>query len=203
MTEGNRFIRSIGLSARRTRRSWIAWGVGGAAGTIGVGVALWSDRRLERGDTGPGGSPTDTSQVGLSALWESSFARPDGGELRMTAFKAKILLVNFWATWCPPCVDEMPELDLFFNKQQPNGWQVVGLAIDQPTAVRTFLSKVPVRFPIGLAGLAGTEIMRQLGNSSGGLPFTVLVLPGGQIAQRKMGKTDLAELQRWASLVKK
>jgi hypothetical protein len=94
----------------------------------------------------------------------------------------------------------MPELDRFHTQHRPKGWQVLGLAIDQPSAVRTFLARLPVTFPVGLAGLEGTDLMRRLGNPAGGLPFTVLLLPSGQIAQRKMGKTDLAELKRWVAL---
>ena len=75
------------------------------------------------------------------------------------------------------------------------GWPVVGLAIDAPTPVRDFLKRRPVRYPIGLAGLNGTELMRSLGNLKGGLPFTVVVDPQGAIAWRRPGETHLAQLR--------
>jgi len=111
--------------------------------------------------------------------------------------KGKPILLNFWATWCPPCIEELPMIDRFFKDQAANGWQVVGLAIDQPSAVRKFLAKTPVSYPIGLAGLQGTDLVKQMGNTAGGLPFTLVIDAGGSIAARKMGKLDAGDLQAW------
>ena len=88
-------------------------------------------------------------------------------------------------------------IDRFFVDQAANGWQVIGLAVDQPVAVQKFLGKTPVTFPIGITGLAGTELMRQLGNTAGGLPFTLVVSAGGSVAARKMGKLEPADLDTW------
>ncbi len=88
-------------------------------------------------------------------------------------------------------------VDRFFRDQAANGWQVVGLAIDQPSAVRKFLERTPVTFPIGLAGLRGTDLLRQLGNTGGGLPFTIVVSADGSVAARKMGKLEAADLDAW------
>ena len=81
-----------------------------------------------------------------------------------------------------------------------NGWQVVGLAIDQPSAVRRFLERVPVSFPIGLAGLGGTEMSKALGNQVGGLPFSVVVGASGNVLRRKMGRISAGELAQWKLL---
>ncbi|MBC7717365.1 MAG: TlpA family protein disulfide reductase, partial [Pseudorhodobacter sp.] len=81
----------------------------------------------------------------------------------MADLRGKPLLLNFWATWCPPCVKEMPLLDAFYQTHRARGWQVVGLAVDSPTPVRAFLERVPVSFPIGLAGMEGSELSRALG----------------------------------------
>lgn len=124
--------------------------------------------------------------------------RPDGQALDWAGLQGKPLLVNFWATWCPPCVKEMPELDRFQRDFKDAGWRVVGLAIDGPTPVKEFLKKVQVGFDIGLAGFGGTELAQTLGNQAGGLPFTVLIDAQGRIRHRKMGATHFDELATWA-----
>jgi thiol-disulfide isomerase/thioredoxin len=133
------------------------------------------------------------------ALWSMEFERPEGGTLALKTLAGKPLLVNFWATWCPPCVDELPMLNAFFRDQAKRGWQVVGLAIDQPSSVRKFLARLPLDFPVGLAGLGGTELGRSLGNLTGGLPFTVVLSPSGKIVHRKMGQVTSDDLRGWSA----
>jgi len=118
----------------------------------------------------------------------------------MQAFRGKPLLINFWATWCPPCVEELPLIDAFYRQNSGKNWQVVGLAIDQPSAVRSFLKRTPVSFPVGMAGLGGTELGKSLGNVSGGLPFTVVLGSSGAILQRRMGRVRPEDLDQWARL---
>ena len=117
--------------------------------------------------------------------------------LSMAAFSGKPLLVNFWATWCPPCVEELPLIDAFWRQNQASGFQVVGLAIDQPTAVRRFLQRQALGFPMGLAGLGGTELAKSLGNASGGLPFSVFFNADGGIWGKKLGQLSQDDLTQW------
>ncbi len=170
-----------------TRRTWLFGGVAAAAALAGAGGGLWWERR---------GAAANDGTLDAS-FWSQRFDRPDGGEMVVEQLRGKPLLVNFWATWCPPCVEEMPLIDAFFREHGGNGLQVVGLAIDQPSSVRKFLAKTPVSYPIGLAGLQGTELIKQLGNTEGGLPFTLMVDADGIVAARKMGKLDTADLQAW------
>jgi thiol-disulfide isomerase/thioredoxin len=157
------------------------------AGAAGLGGLAWRWRQ-EQGSLPPA----------EHALWALRFPRPEGGELVMAELRGQPLVLNFWATWCPPCVKEMPQLDRFQNAVASRGWRVVGLAVDGPTPVREFLLRQPVSFAIGLAGLEGTDLSRQLGNERGALPFTVVFGRDGRLVQRKLGETSFDELMRWA-----
>jgi thiol-disulfide isomerase/thioredoxin len=184
--------------ATPARRGLLTLGVAAAAALAGGGLAWWRQATPPAAD---GATPHSAAAAGdgLAALWALRVARPEGGELVLADLRGQPLLINFWATWCAPCVREMPELDRFHRSFGPKGWQVVGLAIDGPTPVREFLSRVKVGFAIGLAGLDGTELVRQLGNPHGGLPFTVMISADGRVLQRKMGETHFDELAGWAS----
>ena len=135
-----------------------------------------------------------------AAFWSQSWESPDGQPLAAADLRGQPLLVNFWATWCPPCVEELPLLDQFYQSRRAQGWQLLGLAIDQPSAVRAFLARRPLSFPIGLAGLGGTELSRELGNSNGGLPFSVLFDPAGRLVEHKLGRLHAEDLERWQQL---
>jgi thiol-disulfide isomerase/thioredoxin len=170
-----------------SRRS-VMVGAALAAVVAGAGVSWWRLR------------PADVAAGAEEALWGMQFDQPAGGSLAMASLRGKPLLVNFWATWCPPCIEEMPLLDRFFSETEANGWQVIGLDVDQLNAVNTFLARQPVRFPIGMAGAGGTGIARSLGNVAGGLPFTIVFGADGRVAQRKMGKVTEADLAAWRQI---
>jgi thiol-disulfide isomerase/thioredoxin len=115
----------------------------------------------------------------------------------MKTLQGRPLVINFWATWCTPCIEEMPLIDAFFRENESKGWQVLGLAIDQPSRVRQFLTQFPVSYKIGLAGMNGTELGKMLGNDVGGLPFTVVLNADGQLISRKLGKLTADDIKKW------
>jgi thiol-disulfide isomerase/thioredoxin len=167
------------------RRGWaVAAGVAAIAAAAGAGWSLWRQRGA--------GSSVD------GELWASSFDTPTGTRLSLAEVRGHPLVLNFWATWCPPCLREMPALDRFARDFAPRGWRVVGLAADTAQPVREFLARAPVSYAIGLTGFAGIELSRQLGNVSGGLPFTLLFDRGGTLRQRRMGETNYEQLAQWA-----
>ena len=168
-----------------SRRTWLFGAAAVLAASAGAGAAWWKQR------------PASGHEALGADFWGRSFERPEGGELTMASLRGKPVLLNFWATWCAPCVEEMPMLDRFFREHAANGVQVVGLAIDQPSSVRKFLQRTAVTYPIGLAGLDGTDLIRQLGNTAGGLPFTLAVTAEGAVAERKMGKLEQTDLDAW------
>lgn len=178
------------------RRAWLGWS-GLGAGAVAAG--LWWRGSQERAAADARSAALLDASAAAGGLWEMQFTQPDGQVLAMATFFGQPLLLNFWGTWCPPCVHEMPELDRFARQFAAQGWRVVGLAVDNPKAVREFLARQPVSYTIGLAGFEGSELTRKLGNTQSGLPFTVAFDARGRVAQRKAGQTDLAELTRWAT----
>jgi hypothetical protein len=94
----------------------------------------------------------------------------------------------------------MPMLNRFYQSRRDAGWQVLGLAVDQIDPVRSFLTRLPMDFPIGMAGLSGVALSRSLGNETGGLPFTVVFSPQGQVVHRQIGKLSEADLDRLGQL---
>lgn len=131
-------------------------------------------------------------------LWTSVFDTPSGGSLKLADHRGHPIVLNFWATWCPPCVKELPTLNAFHRDYSARGWRVLGLAIDSPTPVRTFLARTPVSYPVGLAGLGGTDLAASLGDTQGGLPFTVVLGADGLIKTRKLGACEPSDLRAWA-----
>lgn len=176
-----------GAVVRNSRRSLIA--TGAVAAMAGLGAAWWRGKAPALHVTEP-----------VPGFWALQWDKPQGGAVRLSDFRGRPLLINFWATWCPPCVEELPLIDAFFEKNKGNGWQVLGLAVDKPAAVLTFLQHTPLHFPVGIAGMSGAELGRSLGNLVGGLPFSIMFGADGRVLQRKMGKLTSAELDALAGL---
>lgn len=197
------------------RRNMAFGALAALAAAAGVSVAWWRHGHDGSDDqTGPGVKPpagpvagaaasqprfSETSAVALENFWTLNFDDPAGNPLAMASLRGNPLLVNFWATWCPPCIEELPLLDSFYRSYQSKGWQVIGLAVDQPSAVQKWLKSRPLSFPVGMAGFQGTELVKSFGNASGSLPFTLVVSAAGSVIARKTGKVTPDELQVWAA----
>jgi len=166
-------------------RRLILTGAGLGAAALGASFA-W--RKLNP----PASSPT------AQAFWSQLFPGPNGGQLDVARLRGQPLLVNFWATWCPPCVKELPEINQFYLETKTSGWQVLGLAVDQAEPVNAFLKKTPLDFPIALAGPRGLSLVRELGNPAGGLPFSVVFDETGEIRWRRLGVSRLEDLRQLA-----
>ena len=114
----------------------------------------------------------------------------------LSAWKGKVLVINFWATWCPPCREEMPEFSLVQDKYGPDGVQFVGIAIDSEANVADFSLKVPIAYPLLIAPANMPELIARLGNQAQALPFTVVIGRDGKLVSSHLGqlsKGDLAE----------
>lgn len=154
------------------REAVILLGVGVAA--AGAGIAFWPH---VNGLLHPDREVLHTAQ--LTDL---------SGKLRsIDEWQGLILVLNFWATWCPPCREEIPGLVRARDKLRSSGVEFLGIAIDQEAKVTAFTRTVPVTYPLLLADANGLELLRRLGNPSGGLPFTVVLDRRGGIVHRNLG----------------
>jgi thiol-disulfide isomerase/thioredoxin len=172
----------------KRRSIWMA-GAGAAAAAAGLGWQLW------RGESGS--SAAVVLDEPTTAFWRAAFPRPDGSLLAMATLRGRPLVLNFWATWCAPCVREMPELDRFARQFATRGGQVLGLAVDNAAAVSEFLLRTPVSYAIALAGFEGGALSHQLGNANGALPYTAVFNRHGAIVQRRLGESSVDELTGW------
>ncbi len=112
-------------------------------------------------------------------------------------FAGRPLLINVWASWCAPCVEEMPELARFAHTQGSEGVQVLGLALDTPEDVRRFLQQVPVDYPIVIETPGPRDASVQLGNTQGLLPYSVLFDAQGRLQKTKLGPFAHGEIDSW------
>lgn len=170
------------------RRRWLYGAVAALAGLGGAGLAV---RKF---------SLNEVDEAFLAALWGMTFETPSGTQLSLSTFRGRPLVINFWASWCPPCIEELPLLDSFYRENKANGWQVVGLAVDRLEPVQAFLARQSLAFPMALAGMAGIALSKSMGNVGGGLPFTVVLGANGATLDRKIGKVSPQDLARWHAL---
>ncbi|HZY32441.1 MAG TPA: TlpA disulfide reductase family protein, partial [Rhodanobacter sp.] len=114
-----------------------------------------------------------------------------------TRYAGRPMLVNVWASWCAPCLKEMPELQRFAIQHAANGVQVVGIALDDADAVDAFLRRVPVSYPILLDTPGPADAGVRLGNPKGILPYSVLVSADGRLLKQRIGPFDEGEIDAW------
>ncbi len=133
-------------------------------------------------------------ETSIETLLETSLPDLDGQMQTLSQWRGKILIVNFWATWCPPCLKEIPD---FMSLQQQYGeqnLQFVGIAIEEKAAVADYDAKTNINYPILIAGNTGINLTRSWGNSVDAVPFTVIISPEGKIIHRQAGEFSKSEL---------
>lgn len=163
---------------------------------------------------------TDTAQRALNAAARAAAPVPPGGvvpagigdplpaivlpdmqgkPMDLRSLRGRPLLINVWASWCGPCIKEMPELDRYARAQGSGGVQVVGLALDTRQGVADFLKRVPVSYPIVLDAPGPADASVWLGNAQGVLPYTVLIGADGRLLKQRIGPFEHGEIDRWAA----
>ncbi|BAN24120.1 TlpA family protein disulfide reductase [Caballeronia insecticola] len=131
----------------------------------------------------------------VDQLWKATPPGAEGTSQPLAAFKGRPVVVNFWASWCGPCVKEMPTLSAMQRDYEKKGVTFIGLGVDSEKNVNDFLKKVPVGYPVYVTGFGGADLARSFGNNAGGLPFTVVIDSKGAIRSTKLGEVDPAELK--------
>jgi thiol-disulfide isomerase/thioredoxin len=151
-----------------------------AAAAAGYGTRLWHE------------SGSDRSAGALMAV---RLADVEGRQQPLDQWRGKVLVVNFWATWCEPCREEIPAFVKLQEKYRARGLQFVGIAIDQRDKIQIFAQQFGINYPVLLGGIDAVEISRQSGNRVGALPFTVVLDRHGRIVGRELGKASEARLE--------
>ncbi len=163
------------------------------AGALG----LWAGRAVTTREHSRTSTPAATT-VG-DAVPPITLPDLSGQARRLSEWQGRPLLINFWASWCAPCVEEMPLLDAYALQEPDIGVQVVGIALDEPDAVVRFLGRNPVTYPILLDRAGPNDSSVQLGNAIGALPYSVLVDASGRVLAQKLGPFRDDELKSWTA----
>lgn len=167
------------------RRQWISIaGISLLALLAGVVTSQWIYK------TGLASDPA------IKAFFANAWQTADGKPVDTTQWQGKVLVVNFWASWCPPCVEEMPTLDKLQAEFKSQNVLFVGIGIDSPSNIRQFLEMTPVSYPIVIGGLEGSNLSKQMGNSQGALPYTIIINSQGKSTSSKLGKISEEELRK-------
>ncbi|MFL6659715.1 MAG: TlpA family protein disulfide reductase [Massilia sp.] len=135
------------------------------------------------------------AQTPVQALFAQSMNDASGANHSLARWKGKALIVNFWAPWCGPCVQEMPELSQLAQDSAAANINVIGIGIDSAANIGKFAADLKIAYPLYVAGLSGTELSRQFGNTAGGLPYTVLIGADGLVKKTYLGRIKFEELK--------
>ena len=141
-------------------------------------------------------APSGATALSGSKLEGLALASPEGKPASLNQWSGKVRVINFWATWCPPCREEMPEFSRVQQKLAAKGVQFVGIGIDTPDNILNFQKANPVSYPLLVGSYDVLKLTVELGNKSSALPFTVILDREGKIAHTKMGKLSEAELEQ-------
>lgn len=167
------------------RRRALAYG---AAAAAAAGAGIWTGVRLLSG----GAAPEPTIVSPLDAM---TFPDLAGKPRRIAEWRGKVVAVNFWATWCAPCREEIPLFMEVRRERASQGFEVVGIAIDNAEKVAEYARNAAISYPVLIADGSGLDLIRKLGNASGGLPYTAFLDRGGRPVRSKLGALKRTELE--------
>ena len=143
----------------------------------------------------------NTANPAVAALVAGPWKDANGDVVTLVNDHKTVLVVNFWATWCPPCIKEMPELSALATEFQNKKVRFVGIGIDSAAKIREFSAKTPISYSLVASGFDGAEVAKNLGNIKGGLPFTVVIDANGNVVETVEGIVDIAALRSKLALI--
>jgi thiol-disulfide isomerase/thioredoxin len=165
---------------------WMFAGVGALA--VVAGSALWLGSRLDP-------APAAPAAVSPAALYAASFRDPEGRPQSLGLFQGRIVVLNFWATWCAPCREEMPAFGRLQQRWAGKGVQFLGLSDEDPAVVERFGRSLGVSYPLWTGGEAVDKLGKRLGNRLNVLPFTVIVDRDGRVLETRVGPYSESQLE--------
>ena len=157
-----------------------------------VGGLLWHVGRPVQ--PGPAAA-TPVVSIAPPALFATAFTDPAGATRSLGRFQGKVLVLNFWATWCEPCRAEMPAFERLHQRWSGRGVQFLGLSDESTEKAQQFGQALGVGYPLWTGGDQVADLSRRLGNRSGGLPHTVVLDRTGRVAAQKVGPYTESELE--------
>ena len=135
----------------------------------------------------PAPTPAPASPKAASAIMNLALPDPAGKEQRFDQWKGKVVVVNFWATWCAPCREEMPEFIKAQKQFGDKGLQFIGIAVDQADKVQQYVAEIGLNYPALIGGFGAMELSKTLGNELMALPFTVVLDRNGAVVHTQLG----------------
>ena len=155
-------------------------------------AAAWTGFELHRSS----GTPDPESEKVVGRLLTMSFTTAEGQTKKLADWQGKILVINFWATWCPPCREEIPEFARAQDQYGPNGVQFIGIAIDEAANVIEFKKRTSVTYPLLIAPPEMPGLTAKLGNQMQALPFTIIVGRDGKLRSSHLGRLSEEDLAK-------
>ena len=156
-------------------------------GMLSLGAGIWV--ALSRYQ------PTTNTNHMPPALWSLPLPNLSGHTQTLEGWRGKTLVINFWATWCAPCREEIPDLIAIRTEYAAKSVEIVGIAIDNAQAVKPYAQQMSIPYPLLIGEGSALEMSRTLGNPSGALPYTVVIGPDGAILLRHLGRLPKSKLQ--------
>jgi peroxiredoxin len=137
-----------------------------------------------------------SATIDKNVLMNASFTNINGQQQTLKQWQGKIIVLNFWATWCPPCREEMPELSAMQNQYKQQNLVILGLSVDDLETTKTYMKTAPVSYPILSGDMTAMNLAESLGNNRGILPYTVIVDANGNVVKTFFGRVNQQLLEK-------